>query len=385
MDFNFTTSQKEWRNKAEEFAKEKIAPHIERLETDFAFRHELFQEMAKQDFYTFAIIPTEEGAVLAYLLALKEIAKVDAGIAVTMAVTSMVGEAIWRYGNVEQQEHYLPAIADGLCVPASFAVTEKDAGSDVKRIQTSACIDPNDSNYYVLNGEKQFITNGDSADVILVIARTDLSPSSDHETHMMSAFLVDKETPGISIPKVERKMGLLTANLVTVKFSGCRINKSRLLSKEGDGLKIALSSLDSGRLSVAAQALGIAEAAYESAVDFAKKREQFGGPISGQQAIAFKLADMRVKLEAAELLLFKAAWLRMQRSAFTAEASIAKLFASEAANWIANEALQIHGGFGYTKDCLAEKYFRDARVTTLYEGTSEIQRVIIARELLHAS
>lgn len=267
-------------------------------------------------------------------------------------------------------------------MPASFAVTEKDAGSDVKRIQTSACIDPDDSNYYVLNGEKQYITNGDSAGVLLVIAQTGLMPSADHESKVMSAFLVDKGTPGISIPKVERKMGLLTANLVTVKFSGCRIDKKRLLGKEGDGLKIALSSLDSGRLSVAAQALGISEAAYEGAVAFAKKREQFGGPISGQQAIAFKLADMRVKLEAAELLLFKAAWLRMQRASFTAEASIAKLFASEAANWIAYEALQIHGGFGYTKDCPAEKYFRDARVTTLYEGTSEIQRLIIARELL---
>jgi alkylation response protein AidB-like acyl-CoA dehydrogenase len=382
MDFNFTELQTAWQNKAKKFAREKIAPHVNQLETDFAFRHELFQEMAREDFYTFAITPTEEGMVLAYLLALKEIAKVDAGIAVTMAVTSMVAEAIWRHGNIEQQEHYLPFISEGICVPASFAVTEKDAGSDVKRIQTSACIDPDNSNYYVLNGEKQYITNADSAGVLLVIARTDLSPSADHEAHVMSAFLVDKGTPGLTFPKVEGKMGLLTANLVSVKFSGCRIDKSRLLGKEGDGLKIALGSLDSGRLSVAAQAIGIAEAAYEGAVAFAKQREQFGGPISAQQNISFNLADMRVKLDAAELLLFKAAWLRTKKAHFTAEAAIAKLFASEAANWIAYEALQIHGGFGYTKDCPAEKYFRDARVTTLYEGTSEIQRVIIAREIL---
>lgn len=373
MDFTFSKVQQEWQKKARDYAKDKIAPHIDRLETDLGFRYELFQEMAKEDFYTFAIAPTEEGAYLAYLLALKEIAKVDAGIAVAMAVTNMVAEAIWRHGNVEQQEHYLPAIAEGACVPASFAVTEKDAGSDVKRIQTSATIDPDDCNAYVLNGEKQFITNADSAGVILVIARTG---------SLMSAFLIDKGTSGLSIPKIERKMGLLTANLVSVKFSGCQINKRCLLGKEGEGLKIALSSLDSGRLSVAAQSLGIAEAAYESAVAFAKKREQFGGPICDQQTIAFKLADMRLKLEAAELLLYKAAWLRMQSSPFTVEASMAKLFASEAANWIAYEALQIHGGFGYTKDCPAEKYFRDARVTTLYEGTSEIQRLIIARGLL---
>ncbi len=380
MDFDLSESQLAWQKKAKEFAKVQIAPNIEKLETDLIFRQELFEQMAKQDFFTFAIPPNEEGDQLGYLLALKEIAKVDAGIAVAMSVTSMVAEAIWHYGTLDQQERYLAIISSGECVPASFAITEKNAGSDIKAIQTSYSIDPNNPDDYILNGEKQLITNADSAKVILVVAK--LHPSQKGSPEVFSAFLVDQKTPGITIPKKERKLGLLTANLVSIRFDHCKISKNQLLGKEGMGFKIALSSLDRGRLSVAAQSFGIAEAAFDAALEYAKSRQQFGTPISQQQAIAFKLADMRVKLDASELLIFKAVWLSAKGASFTAEASTAKLFCSEAANWIANEALQIHGGCGYTKDYLVEKYFRDARVTTLYEGTSEIQRLIIARHLL---
>ncbi|MBA3602970.1 MAG: acyl-CoA dehydrogenase family protein [Parachlamydiaceae bacterium] len=380
MDLELSESQLAWQKKAKEFAADKIAPHIEKLETDYNFRQELFQQMVEEDFFTFAIPPNEEGDLIAYLLALKEISKVDAGIAVAMSVTSMVAEAIWHYGNSNQQERYLAKFSSGECIPASFALTEKNAGSDIKAIQTSYSIDPNNPDIYILNGEKQFITNGDSAKVILVVAKLDPSPKNNPD--VFSAFLVDYQTQGLTIPKKERKLGLLTANLVSLKFDHCKLSKNQLLGKEGMGFKIALSSLDSGRLSVAAQSLGIAEAAFEAAVEYAKSRHQFGAPISQQQAVAFKLADMRVKLDAGELLIFKAVWLRSKGLPSTAEASTAKLFCSEAANWIVNEALQIHGGYGYIKDYLVEKYFRDARVTTLYEGTSEIQRLIIARHLL---
>jgi alkylation response protein AidB-like acyl-CoA dehydrogenase len=376
MDFTYSTTQKQWQEKAKQFAQEWIRPHVEQLENDLSPRQILFQKMARNNLFTFAIPSTESGDTIAYLLALKEIAKVDAGIAVTMAVTSMVAEAIWLHGSQAQKENYLSRIASGQCLPAAFALTERDAGSDVKAIQTLAT---STDEGYILHGEKQLITNADLAGVILIIARMS---TSDHGSHSStSAFLVDHSTPGISIPKKERKLGLLTANLVTLKLEDCVIAKSQLLGTEGIGLKIALSSLDSGRLSVAAQSLGIAEAAYEAALTYATQRQQFGCPISQQQMIAFKLAEMRLKLEAGELLLLKAAWLKMQNLPFTTEASMAKLFCSEAANWIAYEALQIHGGYGYTKDYLVEKYFRDARVTTLYEGTSEIQRLVIARHL----
>jgi alkylation response protein AidB-like acyl-CoA dehydrogenase len=293
MNFELSESQLAWQKKAKEFAKDQIAPNIEKLETDQIFRKELFQLMAKQDFFTFAIPPNDEGDQLGYLLALKEIAKIDAGIAVAMSVTSMVAEAIWHYGTPYQQERYLAKVSSGECVPASFALTEKNAGSDVKAIQTSYTIDPVDPDHYILNGEKHLITNADSAKVILVLAK--LYPSPKGGPEVFSAFLVDHETPGLTFPKKERKLGLLTANLVSIKFDKCKISKAQLLAKEGMGFKIALSSLDSGRLSVAAQSLGIAEAAFEAAVEYSKIRKQFGLPISQQEAIAFKLADMRVK------------------------------------------------------------------------------------------
>jgi len=307
---------------------------------------------------------------------LKEIAKVDAGIAVAMAVTNMVGEAIQRFGSPHQQANYLPKIANGTCVPLAFAMTEKQAGSDVKAILTRYTVDPSDPNQVILNGEKQFITNGDMAGALIVFATGKWNGEEG-----ISAFLVDRGTQGLSVTKKENKLGLLTANLVALKFDHCKLPKTAFLGQPGEGLKIALSSLDSGRLGIAAQSIGIAEAAFDAALKFSKERLQFGHAIGENQAIAFKLADMRVKLDAAKLMAYRAAWLKDEKADFTLEAAEAKLYCSEVCNEIAAEALQIHGGYGYVKDYPVEKYFRDARVTTIYEGTSEIQRIVIARHL----
>lgn len=288
----------------------------------------------------------------------------------------MVAEAIHRYGSDEQKTHYLPRIVEGQSVPFSFAMTEKKAGSDAKAIETSFAPDLKNPDMIVLNGTKQFITNGDIAGLIVVMAKGMID-----KKESISAFLVDRDTAGMSVIKKEDKLGLLTANLVSLKFDHCRIPKKSILGKPGDGLKIALSSLDSGRLGIAAQAWGIGEAAFEAALLFSGERKQFGHAIVENQAIAFKLADMRVKLDCGRLLALHAAWLKDEQVPFTMEAAESKLYCSEMCNEIAGEALQIHGGYGYIKDYPVEKYFRDARVTTIYEGTSEIQRIVISRNL----
>jgi len=347
------------------------------LETDLEKRKALFQRMAAKGFFLLSVPKQQEqkANTLAYSLALAVISKVDAGIGVTMAVTNMVAESIYRFGTEEQKKKYLDLLKTGAGAPASFALTEKNSGSDAKSIQTRATVDPNDSHYYILEGEKQFITNGDLAGITIVLAKTGVGNNGSDIT----AFLIEKGTPGVSVSKIERKLGLLTANLVGLCFDKCRVSERQILGKVGDGFDIAMKSLDSGRIGVAAQAVGIAEAAYEAAVKFAKERIQFGHPIGDNQAIAFKLADMKVKLEASKLLLYQACWTKDHAETYTVEASEAKLFCSETCNQIAADALQIHGGYGYIKDYPVEKYYRDARVTTLYEGTSEIQRIVISR------
>lgn len=379
MDFTLTEAQLRWQAKAKKFAEQIIAPQIHQLENDRTAWQEAFQKLANEDFLTFAVPEDEDAGVIAYLLVIKEIAKVDAGIAAGMALTTQVADAVWRFGTVSQQERYLPRIASGESIPGAFAMTEKESGSDFVNIATFAALDPEDSNYYIINGEKGYVINGDNAGIYLVVART--APILADGGKGISVFLVERGTPGLTVQRKIPKLGILTANLAHVSFNQCRVPRDQLLGKEGEGLKIILNLLDNGRLVVAAQSLGIAEAAYEAALNHAKQRRTFGVPLFDRQAIAFKLAEMHVKLEAAELLMMKAGWKRMQGMPFTVQASTAKLFCSEAANWIANEALQIFGGYGYTKETPIEKYFRDARITTLYEGTSEIQQIIIARHL----
>lgn len=377
MNFELTDEQEQIAEHCRKFAEEVIAPQVKELETDLDLRKNLFKLMAFEGFFTLTLAKQNgKHDTIGYLVGLKAIAKVDAGIAVAMAVTNMVAEAIQRYGTEEQKTHYLPLISEGLCVPLSFAMTEKQAGSDVKAIETSFAADPKNPEVIILNGIKQFITNGDIAGAIVVMAK-----GLWDKKEGISAFLVDRDTKGLSVTKKEDKLGLLTANLVSLKFDHCRIPKKSFLGKPGEGLKIALSSLDSGRLGIAAQAWGIAEAAFDAAHQFSVERKQFGHAIGENQAIAFKLADMRVKLDAGRLLVLHAAWLKDELVPFSMEAAEAKLYCSEVCNEIAGEALQIHGGYGYIKDYVVEKYFRDARVTTIYEGTSEIQRIVISRNL----
>lgn len=377
MDFSLTEEQKNLAMRCKQFAEKEIAPRVRELEGDVELRKKVFQKMAAEGFFLLAL-PNEKGETntIGYLAGLKEVAKVDAGMAVAMAVTNMAAEAIDRFGTHEQKQEYLPKIKNGLCVPLSFAMTEKQAGSDVKAIETTFSLNSKDPNQVILNGSKQFITNGDIAGALIVLAK-----GIWQGVEGFSAFLVDHHVKGFSVTKKEDKLGLLTANLVALNFDHCLLTKTAFLGNAGDGLKIAFSSLDSGRLGIAAQAVGIAEAAFEAAHVFSKKRLQFGHAIGENQAIAFKLADMRVKIDAAKLMLYRAAWLKDQKLPFTMEAAEAKLFCSEMCNEIAGEAVQIHGGYGYIKDYPVEKYFRDARVTTIYEGTSEVQRIVIARNL----
>lgn len=380
MDFNLSQAQSTLIKKCRNFAEKEISPYLQELEEEMSFRQALFQKMAHAGLFSLSFshetntIPDTIG----YALGLLEIAKADAGISVAMAVTNMVAEAIDVFGSDEQKARYLLRIKSGELVPCSFALTEKNAGSDAKSIQMQAQLDPADSNYYLLNGDKQLITNADLAGVMIVIAKIEIS--SNHQA--ITAFLVERETPGFEVVKKERKLGLLTANLVSLHFDKCRIPVSNLLGGIGNGLKIALNSLDRGRIGIAAQSIGIAEAAFEAALRYAINREQFGQPLIKHEVIAFKFADMHTKLSACRQLLLKCAWQKDQGLPFTMEAAEAKLFCSEACNEIVSEALQIFGGYGYTKDYPVEKFFRDARVTTIYEGTSEIQRLVISRHLL---
>lgn len=371
MNFALTEQQKKLIEKCRHFAEMMIAPQVKALEDDLELRQKVFQEMATKGLFSLTL--SEKRDTIGYLLGLKEIAKADAGMAVAMAVTNMVAETIERFGTQEQKSHYLSKIAAGTCVPLSFAMTEKQAGSDVKAIETTFTIQ---QDFIVLDGEKQFITNGDIAGTVIVFAKGVWDGREG-----ITAFLVDQGTKGFSIVKKENKLGLLTANLVALKFDHCQIPLKAYLGMPGDGLKIALSSLDSGRLGIAAQSLGIAEAAFEAALAFSRERHQFGHAIGENQSQAFKLADMRVKLDAGRLLMLQAAWLKDEGGGYGVAAAEAKLFCSEICNEIAGDALQMHGGYGYIKDYPVEKYFRDARVTTIYEGTSEIQRIVISRQL----
>lgn len=363
MDFTLTDTQKNTATAARAFAAAEITPHLQRLEDDTPFKMECYRKMAQQGFFTLSLKKDS----LAYALALKEIAKADAGISVAMTVTNMVAEAIDRYGSSDQKINYLTALSNGDAAPAAFALTEKLVGSDAKHIEMEAFYN---NGSFLLSGEKHLISNGDLAGILIVIARLPVEGPT--------AFIVDKGSKGLSVICKEQKLGLLTAHLVRLKFDNCQ---AQILGNPGDGLKIALGALDSGRLGIAAQSLGISEAAFEVSLNYAKTREQFGESLTHFQAISFKLADMQTKITASEMLLYKACWIHDQHGDTRSIAAQAKLFNSEAANTIAYDALQIFGGYGYIKTNPVERYFRDARATTIYEGTSEIQRLVISRLL----
>lgn len=357
------------------FIQEEISPFIAELEVNLEKRLALFKKMSTLGLLSMTI-PKEFGgqglSTVEYLEAVTILSKADGGIGVTVSVTNMVAEAIYEHGSSEMRKRLLPKFSSGEGVPGAIAMTEKLAGSDIKSVETSAVLE---DGAYFLSGEKQFITNGDTAKLLLVLGKIG-------STKEITAFIVERDHTNVIVTKKEPKIGLLTANLVDLKFEKCRIPMHNRLQEEGMGLKVVLSSLDGGRLGVAAQAIGIAEAALEAAINYSKKRIQFGQAISNYQAISFRLADMHVKLEAAKGLLRRAAERKDSGESFTVEASTAKLFASEASQSIVNDSFNIISAYAYIMDCPIEKYWRDARATTIYEGTSDIQRLVISRALL---
>jgi alkylation response protein AidB-like acyl-CoA dehydrogenase len=334
--------------------------------------------MAELGLLGMMVPPQYNGAgidTVGYVLALQEVAYACASTAVVMSVqNSIVCETINRFGSEEQKQAYLKPLAAGEMIGA-FALTEPQAGSDPLSQTTSAVLE---QNAYILNGSKRFITSGKHAGVTIITAKTDKSKR--HKG--ISAFIVEKDTPGFSIGKTEDKMGLCASDTTDLHFENCRIPEKNLLGQVGDGFKVAMTALDGGRIGIASQSVGVAQAALDAAVVYAKEREQFGQPISKFQGLRWMLADMATELEAARQLTFSAAAKKDRGERFSMEASMAKLFASEMVNRVTAKALQIHGGYGYTKEYPVERYYRDARVFTIYEGTSEIQRVVIANHLL---
>jgi alkylation response protein AidB-like acyl-CoA dehydrogenase len=316
---------------------------------------------------------SEAGAV-AYALAMQEIAGADASVAVTMAVTNMVAEIITAFGSEAQRQAYVPALASGAALCGAFALSEPQAGSDPAGMTTRA---RRTDRGWVLDGQKQWISHGDRAGVVVVWAKTDPAAG----TRGMSAFIVPGGTPGMTPGPHEDKMGLRGSSTVPIAFEDCELPADALLGREGEGFKIAMMALDGGRIGIASQAVGIARSALEAATRYAKDRRQFGAALAEHQAIQFMLADADTALEAAHLLALRAAWLKQTGRPFGREAAVAKLYASENAIRICDRAVQILGGYGYTREFPVERHFRDVRVTAIYEGTSEIQRLVIARHL----
>ncbi|MER2029814.1 MAG: acyl-CoA dehydrogenase [Solibacillus sp.] len=377
MNLQFTDEQLMMRNMVRDFAKTEIEPFIEQMEAGEFPRH-LLTKMGELGLMGITA-PAEYGGAemdfTSYIIAIHELSKVSAVMGVILSVHTSVGtNPILYFGNEDQKKKYVPKLASGESIGA-FCLTEPSAGSDAGSLKTKAV---KDGDHYVLDGAKVFITNGGEADVYIVFASTNPEAGS----RGISAFIVEKNTPGLIIGKDERKMGLHGSRTVQLTFENMRVPAENLLGQEGDGFKIALANLDVGRIGIAAQSLGIAEAALEAATAYAKERIQFGKPIAQQQGVGFKLADMATAVEAAKLLVYRAANMRSEGLPCGKEASMAKLFASQTAMDTAIEAVQIFGGYGYTEDYPVERYFRDAKVTQIYEGTSEIQRIVISKHVI---
>lgn len=376
MDLHFTEEQQMMRKMVTDFAEEKIKPLIPRMEKG-EFPRKIVSHMGKLGLMGIPVPEKYGGAgmdFISYILAIHEISKVSATVGVILSVHTSVGtNPILLFGTDMQKQTYLPKLATGEYLGA-FCLTEAEAGSDAGNIKTRAV---KNGDYYTLNGSKMFITNGGEADIYIVFAVTD--PKLGKKG--ISAFIVEKNTPSLVFGKDEHKMGLHGSRTLQLSFANMKLPKENLLGKEGEGFKIALANLEFGRIGIAAQALGIAEAALESAVEYAKTRHQFGKPIAAQQGIAFKLADMATSVEAAKLLVYQAADMKQRGVSCRKEASIAKLFASRTAVEVATDAIQVFGGYGYTEDYPVERYFRDAKITEIYEGTSEIQRIVVSNSL----
>jgi len=378
VHFELTEPQRLIRDAAADFAAREIAPHAAALDREERFPTEIVRRLGELGFQGMNVAPEHGGAGLdavSYVVALVEISKACASTGVIMSVNnSLVCWPLETYGTAAQKERFLAPLARGEKLGA-FCLSEPNAGTDAANQQTRAA---RDGDGWVLTGTKNFITNGAHADVLIVFAQTD--PALKHKG--IAAFIVETSSPGFAVIGKERKLGIRASDTAQLAFDGVRVPGGQLLGQVGEGFKIAMSTLDGGRIGIAAQALGIGEAAYGAAVAYAKQREQFGRPIASFQAIQWKIADMRTRLDAARLLTLRAAWLKDQKARYGEAAAMAKLAASETATWVANEAVQILGGNGYSKEFPVERYFRDAKITEIYEGTSEAQRMVIAASQL---
>ncbi len=378
MNFEFTETQEMIRETARKFAEEKLRPSsIERDEKE-EFPYEAVKELGELGFMGM-MVPEEWGGIgldtISYVLAVEEISRVDASCGVIMSVNnSLVCYGINEYGTEDQKKRFLRDLAAGKKLGA-FALSEPEAGSDASNQHTGAV---RDGDAYVLNGTKNWITNGSTADVVLVMTATDKSKGAKG----ISTFIVEKGSPGFSVAKKEKKLGIRSSDTVSLAFQDCRVPAENRIGNEGEGFRFAMKTLEGGRIGIAAQALGIAQACLDASIEYAKQRKAFDRPIAELQAIQFKIADMATNIEAARLLTLQAAVLKESGKPFGAEAAKAKLFASKVAVQSALEAIQIHGGYGYVREYLVERYLRDAKITEIYEGTSEIQRIVIARSLL---
>src|SRR5712672_1311326 len=379
MDFQLTDEQLQLKKSLREFAEREILPNVMKWDEANHFPLETVKELGRMGVLGM-IFPEEYGGpglgYIEYVIAIEELSRVDGSVGIIVAAhNSLCSNHIFKFGSEAQKQKYLSPLAQGKKIGA-WSLTEPEAGSDAGGTRTTA---KREGHHWVINGAKTFTTNGHYADVCVAMAVTDKSKAS----HGISAFIIEKGTPGFKPGKKENKLGLRASDTSEVIFSDCRVPLENLLGDEGEGFTGSLKILDGGRISIAALALGMAQGALDAATKYAKQRKQFGQPISEFQAIQFKLADLATQVEAARLLVYQAAWLADSGSErFTRESSMAKLFASEVAVRVANECVQIHGGYGFIKDYPAEKYYRDVKLCTIGEGTSEIQRLVIARQLL---
>ncbi len=378
MTFDFTETQQMIRETARKFAAEELAPTAAERDEKEAFPYEAVKKLGELGFMGMMVPEALGGSGLdtvSYVLAMEEISRADASCGVIMSVNnSLVCHGLNEWGTDAQKQKYLMPLAQGKKLGA-FALSEPEAGSDASNQRTTAA---RSGNEYVLNGTKNFITNGANADVILVMAST----NREKGPNGVSTFIVEKGTPGLSVAKKERKLGIRSSDTVSLSFQDCRVPAENRIGEEGFGFKFAMRTLDGGRIGIASQALGIAQASLDASIGYAKQRKAFGKAIAEFQAIQFKIADMATRIDAARMLTLKAASLKDAQKPYAVAAAMAKLYASRAAVDAALEAIQIHGGYGYIREYAVERYLRDAKITEIYEGTSEVQKIVISRALL---
>jgi alkylation response protein AidB-like acyl-CoA dehydrogenase len=378
MDFQLNEEQRMLRQTVREFAETEIAPVVGAYEAEAKFPRPVILRLWKELGLGGMSCSEEYGGLgldpISFVVVVEELARVWAALSIAVSVHNSVGvHLIATHGSEGQRREYLPKLSSDWL--AAFSLSEPGAGSDVAAIRAVALPE---GDHYVLSGEKNWVTNGQTADLYIVFMKTDPGAGS----RGITAFIVERALPGLTVSRPERKMGIKSSEAVVLSFDRCRVPARNRLGEEGEGFKIAMLELDAGRIGVGAQAVGIAQAALERALRYAREREAFGKSIAEFQAVQWMLADMAVRVEAARLLVYEAAWLRQAGRPFSRQASMAKLFASEAATFVTHRAIQVHGGYGYTEDYQVERHSRDARVTEIYEGTSEIQRLVIARNWL---